>query len=80
MVRITYALPNSLNLSINYPMVEGKAFKGDKTETTREEMALQAKYNFTSNFVGFAGYQFDLNDENGRNIKDKWVVDAHYYL
>ncbi|ASI94755.1 porin [Vibrio rotiferianus] len=77
---IAYALPSSLNLSLNYEMVEGEAAKGDKTETTREEMAVQAEYNFTSKFVGFAGYQFDLNNENNRKTDDKWAIGARYYL
>ncbi|EOV3402522.1 porin [Vibrio parahaemolyticus] len=77
---IAYALPNSLNLSINYEMVEGKELKGAKTETAREEMALQAEYNFTPKFVGYAGYQFDLNDANDRKTDDKWALGARYYL
>ncbi|MGR4988057.1 porin [Vibrio sp. WZ-1] len=77
---IAYALPSSLNLSLNYEMVEGEATKGAKTETTREEMAVQAEYNFTSKFVGFAGYQFDLNNENNRKTDDKWAIGARYYL
>ncbi|MDF5507553.1 porin, partial [Vibrio parahaemolyticus] len=77
---IAYALANSLNLSVNYEMVEGKEFKSSKTETAREEMALQAEYNFTPKFVGYAGYQFDLNDDNGRETDDKWALGARYYL
>ncbi|HHX8435194.1 TPA: porin [Vibrio diabolicus] len=77
---IAYALANSLNLSVNYEMVEGKEFKNSKTETAREEMALQAEYNFTPKFVGYAGYQFDLNDDHGRETDDKWAIGARYYL
>ncbi|MET2949258.1 porin [Vibrio owensii] len=77
---LAYALPSSLNLSINYEMVEGKEFNRSKTETAREEMAVQAEYNFTSKFVGYAGYQFDLNDANERKTDDKWALGARYYL
>ena len=77
---LAYALPSSLNLSINYEMVEGKVRSGAKTETAREEMAVQAEYNFTSKFVGYAGYQFDLNDAEGRETDDKWALGARYYL
>ncbi len=72
---LAYALPNSLNLSINYEMVEGEETKGANTETTREEMALQAEYNFTPKFIGYTGYQFDLNDDD-----NKWLIGARYYL
>ncbi|MGR5454083.1 porin [Vibrio alfacsensis] len=77
---VAYALPSSLNLSLNYEMVEGKATKASSTETAREQMAVQAEYNFTSKFVGFAGYQFDLNDANNRKTDDKWAFGARYYL
>ncbi|MDF2155358.1 porin [Vibrio sp. CAU 1672] len=77
---IAYALPSSLNLSLNYEKVEGKEQKGSSTQTAREEMAVQAEYNFTPKFVGYTGYQFDLNDSNGRNTDDKWTIGARYYL
>ncbi len=83
-IALLFLAPNSLNLSINYEMVEGKDVKGAKTETAREEMALQAEYNFTPKFVGYAGYQFDLNDANSRQPEykadDKWALGARYYL
>ncbi|KJY84036.1 membrane protein [Vibrio galatheae] len=76
-----YALENSLNFSINYEVVEGKEFKASSAEeTAREEMALQVEYNFAPNFVGFAGYQFDLNDANDRSTDDKWTIGGRYYL
>ncbi|WP_375748981.1 porin [Vibrio sp. HN007] len=71
-----YALSSSLNLSVNYENVED-----DSTDKTiREESAIQAEYNFTSQFVGFTGYQFDLNDQDGRKKDDKWMIGARYYL
>mgnify|MGYP006235928385 FL=1 len=75
-----YALANSLNLSINYEVVEGEATKGAATQTDREELALQAEYNFTNNVVGYTGYQFDLNDSNNRKTDDMWTIGARYYL
>ncbi len=78
-VLAAYALANSLNLSINYETAEAKA-EGIAKETTREELALQAEYNFASNIVGYTGYQFDLNDENNRTTDDKWVIGARFYL
>ncbi len=82
---LAYGLENSLNLSINYEMVEGKAFKNSATRTAREEMALQAEYNFTPKFVGYTGYQFDLNDDKDfvgakRDTDNKWTIGARYYL
>ncbi|MGF1697082.1 porin [Vibrio lamellibrachiae] len=75
-----YGLSNSLNLSINYEMVEGKdGVTGDKA-TAREEMALQAEYNFASNVVGYAGYQFDLKSEDGYKSDDMWTIGARVYL
>lgn len=75
---VAYALPSSLNLSVNYEKVEGKFTSNSATETAREEMAIQAEYNFTSKFVGYAGYQFDLID--GDDADDKWALGARYYL
>jgi predicted porin len=75
-----YALANSLNLSVNYEVVEGEATKGAATQTDREELALQAEYNFTSNVVGYTGYQFDLNDADNRKTDDKWTIGARFYL
>ncbi|MBW3695563.1 porin [Vibrio sp. T187] len=75
-----YALPNSLNLIMNYEMVEGKENKGDAKATAREELALQAEYNFTAKFVGYTGYQFDLNDADGNETDDKWTLGARYYF
>ncbi len=75
-----YALDNSLNFIINYEMVEGRVATGESKETAREELALQTEYNFTPKFVGYAGYQFDLNDDNGRNTDDKWTIGGRYYL
>jgi predicted porin len=75
-----YGLSNSLNLSVNYEVVEGELTKGATTETAREELALQAEYNFTSNIVGYTAYQFDLNSESGYKSDDKWTIGARYYL
>jgi predicted porin len=74
----SYALANSLNLSVNYEAVED-----DKnSETVYSTSALQAEYNFTSQFVGFAGYQFDLQGSGVYKEKadDQWLLGARYYL
>lgn len=76
----SYALDNSLNLIVNYEMVEGKVSKFSQKETAREELALQAEYNFTPKFVGYTAYQFDLNDANNNQTDDKWLIGARYYL
>ncbi|MGF1721881.1 porin [Vibrio kyushuensis] len=80
-----YALPNSLNFSINYEMVDGELIKGGTTTTVREELALQVEYNLTSNVVGYTGYQFDLNSKpvsGGPKVEtdDMWVIGARVYL
>ncbi|MGR5260254.1 porin [Vibrio astriarenae] len=78
-----YALPNSLNFSINYETVENK-YNGDTKETEREELALQVEYNFASNIVGYTGYQFDLNDDKSgqysSKTNDQWTIGARFYL
>ncbi|MGC9491482.1 porin [Vibrio genomosp. F10] len=75
-----YALANSLNFSINYETVEAKDTVTNVKDTDREEMALQAEYNFASNIVGYTGYQFDLKSEDGYKSDDKWVIGARFYL
>ncbi|MDN2482574.1 porin [Vibrio agarivorans] len=80
-----YALPNSLNFSINYENVEDKLKSDNSKDTTREEVALQVEYNFTSNVVGYTGYQFDLNDstdrEGAKRKEDNaWTIGARFYL
>ncbi|NOH18783.1 hypothetical protein A9259_00505 [Vibrio cyclitrophicus] len=74
----SYALSNSLNLSVNYEAVEDDK----KSETVFSTTALQAEYNFTSQFVGFAGYQFDLqgSGEYKEKADDQWLLGARYYL
>ncbi|MDR9828843.1 porin [Vibrio sp. FNV 38] len=75
-----YALPSSLNFSINYETVEEKDKRTGSKETDREELALQVEYNFASNIVGYTGYQFDLNDADGNTTDDAWVIGARFYL
>ncbi|GAM55931.1 outer membrane protein N, non-specific porin [Vibrio ishigakensis] len=70
-----YALSNSLNLSVNYEGVENDA----DNLTVRSEMAIQAEYNFTNSFVGFAGYQIDLGDDYSDD-DNKYSVGVRYYL
>ncbi|WP_122082707.1 porin [Vibrio coralliirubri] len=74
----SYALSNSLNLSVNYEAVEDDKLN----ETVYSTTALQAEYNFTSQFVGFAGYQFDLQGSGlyKKDADDQWLLGARYYL
>lgn len=75
----SYALSNSLNLSVNYEAVEDDKM----SETVFSTTALQAEYNFTSQFVGFAGYQFDLQGSGAaykEKADDQWLLGARYYL
>ncbi|UTM56917.1 porin [Photobacterium sp. CCB-ST2H9] len=73
---LAYALPNSLNLSVNYESVDD-----DKNnDTIFSQMALQAEYNFTPTFVGFAGYQFDLGNDINVPEDDMWILGMRYYL
>lgn len=71
-----YALPSSLNFSINYEVVEADA-KGVRSVTETEVMAINAEYNFAPNVVGYTGYQFDLNDNSNT---DAWALGARIYL
>ncbi|NAW57694.1 MULTISPECIES: porin [unclassified Vibrio] len=73
---LAYAFANSLNISINYEGVED-----DKNnDTIYSQMALQAEYNFTPSFVGFAGYQFDLGNDIDVAEDDMWLLGVRYYL
>ncbi|MBD8512661.1 porin [Photobacterium sp. CAU 1568] len=73
---LAYALPSSLNLSVNYESVED-----DKNSNTIfSQMALQAEYNFTPTFVGFGGYQFDLGNDIDKPEDDMWIIGMRYYL
>ncbi len=51
-----YTLNNGINLSVNYESVIDEELSKRVYSTS----AVQAEYNFTPKFVGFAGYQFDL--------------------
>ncbi|WP_299692201.1 porin [uncultured Vibrio sp.] len=75
---VSYALANSLNLSINYEAVADEKLN----ETVYSTTALQAEYNFTPQFVGFVGYQFDLqgSGEYKEKADDQWLLGARYYL
>ncbi len=74
----SYAFSNSINVSVNYEAVEDDK----ESATVYSTSALQAEYNFTSNFVGFAGYEFDLQGSGTYKDKadDKWLIGARYYL
>ena len=77
---VSYAFENSLNLIMNYEKVEGKETKTSEKDVTREQLAVQAEYNFTPKFITYTAYQFDLNDKNKRETDNKWLIGARYYL
>ncbi|WP_199438525.1 porin [Vibrio owensii] len=74
-----YGPGKGLNLIANYELVDGEDAVGTEY-TTLEQMAVQVEYKVTSNVVTFAGYQFDLNDKNGRDTDDMWTIGARVYL
>ncbi|WP_019616965.1 porin [Psychromonas ossibalaenae] len=54
-----YALANSLNFSVNYEeQVDDKL-----DNAVYSTSAVQVEYNFLSNVIGYAGYQFDLGGD-----------------
>ncbi|ALM73494.1 porin [Vibrio vulnificus] len=73
-----YTLNNGINLSVNYESVIDEELSKRVYSTS----AVQAEYNFTPKFVGFAGYQFDLQGSGDYKEKadDKWILGARYYL
>ncbi len=73
---VAYALSNGINLSVNYEAVEDT----DASKTVYSQSALQAEYNFTPKFVGFAGYQFDLGSDYTNVENNTWNMGVRYYL
>lgn len=79
---LAYAFENSLNLSVNYEMqkTDGSSYDVDYATS-----AIQAEYNFTKQFVGFAGYEFELDNNVAKSDASKlegnhWMIGARYYL
>ena len=67
---------NDWTFSVNYESVED-----DKaSKTLYSEAALQAEYAVTPAFYTFAGYQFDLGNDIGKEENDWWTVGARYYF
>ncbi|WCP69140.1 porin [Vibrio tubiashii] len=78
---LAYGLGNGLNLSANYEKVEGKTSSTAAKAKEFSQSAVQAEYSFTPNLVGFAGYQFDLGDDDpSTKDEDKWTFGARYFL
>lgn len=76
-----YALGNGLNLSVNYEAVDGKATSGASDKTQFSQSAIQAEYSVTPKLVTFAGYQFDLGDDDPTTEDDdKWTIGVRYFL
>ncbi|RTZ18037.1 porin [Vibrio aquaticus] len=76
-----YALGNGLNLSVNYEAAEGKATSSSSEQTQFSQSAIQAEYSVTPKLVTFAGYQFDLGDDDpATKDDDKWTIGVRYFL
>ncbi|WP_028863556.1 porin [Psychromonas aquimarina] len=73
-----YALANSLNFSVNFEEVENDKLN----KTVSSTSALQVEYNFLSNVVGYAGYQFDLGGDGIYDTKkdDMWMFGGRVYF
>ena len=74
---LAYGMDNGLNVSVNY-----EAAENDKTsKKVFSQSAIQFEYTVTPNFVTFAGYEFDLgDDDDATKDDDKWLVGARYFL
>lgn len=77
---LAYGLGNGLNLSVNYEEVEGKATSTSAKGTAFSQSAVQAEYNITPKLIGFAGYQFEGDNDVGKAKDDKWTIGARYFL
>jgi predicted porin len=73
---IAYAFDNSVNVSLNYEEVTNDTT--NKTELS--QTAVQVEYNFASNVVGYAGYQFDLGTDISNKKDNVWMIGARFYL
>ncbi|PMH44528.1 hypothetical protein BCU68_03235 [Vibrio sp. 10N.286.49.B3] len=69
---------NGVNLSVHFESV----VDNDSDETVFAKTALQAEYNFTPKFVGFAGYQFDHQGSGDykESSDNSWMVGGRFYL
>ncbi len=74
---LAYAFDNSLNLSVNYEMQKTDSNSYDVDYATS---AIQAEYNFTKQFVGYAGYEFELDNNTASKEGNHWMFGARYYL
>ncbi|WP_394244295.1 porin [Vibrio astriarenae] len=72
---IAYGLTTGTVFSVNYEFVEGKVAPGASKTTDFEQSAIQVEHAFTQRFVGFAGYQFDIEDDD-----DKWSIGGRFFL
>lgn len=78
-VLAAYALPNSLNIIVNYEATEDKSAGG--VGTLSSQAALQFEYNIQKDLVGYAGYQVDLgSDLAGYKEDNQWMLGARFFL
>ncbi|USD65596.1 porin [Vibrio sp. SCSIO 43136] len=73
---VAYGFENNLTISANFEEQKDDTAKELKYKTA----ALQSEYKFTSQFVGFAGYQFNLGDKARDGKDNKWNLGVRYYL
>ncbi|ABM02519.1 porin, Gram-negative type [Psychromonas ingrahamii 37] len=72
-----YALPSSVNLSVNYETVENDL----TNKTLNESTAFQVEYKPFNNVLTYVGYQVDLGDDDATTADDnKWALGARLYL
>jgi len=67
---------NDWNFIVNYESVDNHS----ESKTIYSHAALQTEYAFTPSFLGFAGYQFDLNNDYGTPDNDMWALGGRYYF
>jgi predicted porin len=73
---VAYALPNSLNFSVNYETVEDD----DLSQTLNETTAFQIEYKPVNNVITYVGYKVDLGNDLNDVEDDQWAIGARLYL
>ncbi|HBF47266.1 MAG TPA: porin, partial [Shewanella frigidimarina] len=75
---VAYALPNSVNLSINYEAVEDD----QNSDTVYSQTALTVEYKPFNNVITYAGYQVDLGGDGVYDTEknNEWKLGARLYL
>jgi predicted porin len=77
---VAYAFENSINVSLNYEAVDAKRFDNSSSKTLYSQSAVQVEYNFSSNVVGYVGYQVDLGNDINVPEDNVWMIGGRIYL